>query len=82
LDKELVELVRGQVRVFQDYKENEKRRKILKKVVENVNLQWRKRKRINMPLNMMEDVTEGTISVKKCTVSRGVDKRTLILIRL
>lgn len=78
-----MELVRGQVRVFQDYKENEKRRKILKKVVENVNLQWRKRKRINMPfLNMMEDVTEGTISVKKCTVSRGVDKRTLILIRL
>ena len=78
-----MELVRGQVRVFQREKGKEKRREILRKVVENVNRQWRKIKRINMPfLNMMEDVTEGTISVKKCTVSRGVDKRTLILIRL
>jgi len=71
LDKELVEL-RGQVRDSQDYKENEKRRKVLKKLVENVNLQWRKRKRITMSfLNMMEDVTEGTISVKKCMKGDG-----------
>jgi len=70
--QEEVEGLRGKVEISFGFKENEKRRKALKKKIDNMSNQWRKRRRITMTfLNMMEDVTEGTISVKKCMKGDG-----------
>lgn len=53
-------------------KSNEKLRKTLMKKIDNMAAQWRKRKRITMEfLVMMEDVTEGTVCVKKCMNGDG-----------
>jgi hypothetical protein len=53
-------------------KSNEKLRKSLMKKIDNMAAQWRKRKRITMDfLVMMEDVTEGTVCVKKCMNGDG-----------
>ena len=53
-------------------KVNEKHRQKTKKSIQHMAAQWRKRKRMCMEfLNNMEEMTDGTISVKKCLSGDG-----------
>lgn len=75
----VLEMLEGEVSELQEkvsasrgLKSNEKIRKSLMKKIDSMAAQWRKRKRITMEfLVMMEDVTEGTVCVKKCMKGDG-----------
>lgn len=71
LDTE-VESLRSQMEVANSFKDNEKIRKQTRKKIDVMQAQWRKRKRLCMDfLCMMEEMTEGTISMKKSLVGDG-----------
>lgn len=64
--------IREQLESARQLKVNEKHKKQLKKGIESMAAQWRKRKRITIDfLNMMQEATEGTISTKKCLNGDG-----------
>ena len=66
------EKLREELADCRSLKENSKYREQLQKRVENMTRVWRQRKRMNMDfLFLMEDVTEGTITVKKCMSGDG-----------
>ena len=55
-----------------EFKDNAKHCKLLKRKVEVMASQWRKRKRLCLEfLNFMEDATDGTVSTKKCMSGDG-----------
>jgi hypothetical protein len=64
--------LREQVAAARKHKVNEKTKKQLKKRIEGMTAHWRKRKRQVLDfLNMMEESTEGAVSVKKCLAGDG-----------
>ena len=64
--------LRGEVESAQELKCYEKTRIKVKKRIDVMSAQWRKRRRLCMDFLMaMEDNTEGTISVKKCLSGDG-----------
>lgn len=71
-DEELVSDLRDKVESAQELKNFDKTRIKLKKKIDVMTAQWRKRRRMCMDFLMaMEDNTEGTISVKKCLSGDG-----------
>jgi hypothetical protein len=70
-EAEITEL-REEVNACAEFKDNAKHCKLLKRKVEVMAAQWRKRKRLCLEfLNFMEDATDGTVSTKKCMSGDG-----------
>lgn len=64
--------LREEVEECAHYKDNSKKCKLMKKKVETMLAQWRRRKRNCLEfLDMMEEATDGTISTKKCISGDG-----------
>lgn len=71
LDAEVVDL-RSQMEVAYSFKDNEKIRMQIRKKIDVMQAQWRKRKRLCMDfLREMEEITEGSISMKKSLSGDG-----------
>ncbi|KAL7572536.1 hypothetical protein ACA910_000359 [Epithemia clementina (nom. ined.)] len=65
-------LLLSEVEAARELKVNEKTKHQLKRRIEHMTNQWRKRRRMCIEfLNSMEDCTEGTISAKKCLSGDG-----------
>lgn len=74
LEKEELELadLKEKVAAARELTVNEKRKQQVKRRIETMASEWRKRRRICMDfLMVMEENTEGTISVKKCLAGDG-----------
>ena len=74
LDKveETQKLLKDDLEKAQEYKCNDNHRKKLRKAIEKMSSFWRKRKQICKGfLFMMEETTEGTVSMKKCMSGDG-----------
>ena len=70
-EKELSE-VREQVEDSKKFKENEKRKALLKRGIDRMAAEWRKRRRTCMDFLMtLEEMTDGTVSAKKCLAGDG-----------
>lgn len=71
LEDEVTEL-RSQIDAANEYKNNEKSRKLLLKKIDVMQAQWRKRRRLCLDfLCFFEEVTEGTVSMKKSLEGGG-----------
>jgi hypothetical protein len=71
LDAEVVDL-RSQMEVAYSFKDNEKIRMQIRKKIDVMQAQWRKRKRLCMDfLREIEEITEGSISMKKSLSGDG-----------
>ena len=68
----IVESLRDKVTEAQSLKENVGHRKKLKRSIEKMTSEWRKRSRLCRDFLIgMEDLTEGTVSMKKCLKGDG-----------
>jgi len=71
-DEAMNQRLHDELNISQAYKGNDKHRKQIMKSIETMTAIWRNRKRLTIDfLTMMEDITEGSVSVKKSLSGDG-----------